>query len=407
MTPQEGDRHVKVLLVEDDPDSAFLISLHLSEACGDSVRFTLQTAESLAGGLDCLAREDYDAILLDLMLPDSRGLKTLEGVRDKAADIPIVILTGLSDEEIGFDAVAQGAQDYLVKESLDPRRLRRALAYALERSRLSRRLIELERLQAELQRRRQVEEFKDQVISSVSHELRSPLTVVKAAIANLWDGLAGPLSEPQAQLVYIALRNTHRLNRLIENFLDLSRLEAGKIQAHPQALDARRLAKETVEGLRLAFGAEKRHDIRLDLPEDLPSLHADPDLFQQVLNNLLDNALRYARSWVSVRARPIEGGSEVRFTVSDDGPGIPPERLGDLFNKFVQVNRPPAGGGYKGTGLGLALCKELVAMNGGRIWAESPSGEGGVFHFTMPCRPPKAAAEKSDESGKLQARAHR
>lgn len=399
----ETERRVRVLLIEDDPDSAFLVSLHLNEACGETMRFTLQTAATLAQGVELLGREAYDAVLLDLLLPDSQGLETFLALRARAPETPIVILTGLADEETAFKAVAEGAQDFLVKEKLEARLLRRALAYALERSRLAARLREIERLESEIQQRRRVEEFKDQVISAVSHELRSPLTVVKAAVANLWDGLAGPLQEPQAKLVYIALRNIHRLTRLIDNFLDLSRLEAGRVKAVAQKFEPARLMRETVEGMRLACGTESRVEIAVDIPPDLPLFENDPDIFLQVVGNLLDNALRYARSRVRLSAR-VEGGAAV-VAVEDDGPGIPPERMGDLFNKFVQINRPNAGGGYKGTGLGLAICRELAELCGGELAAESPPGGGARFQFKFPVR--LKTEEGSHAAGGAKARAHR
>lgn len=240
----------------------------------------------------------------------------------------------------------------------------------------------LEQMRAEIKEQRRIDELKAKFLNTVSHELRSPLTVVKAAVANLRDRLTGPLSEPQKHMVFLADRNVDRLARMINNLLDISRLESGHAKINRAPVDILKLIDETVSGVRLAE-SEKRISLKLDLPSRLPWAHADPDMITQVLINLLDNAMRFARTEVIVRASEAEP-EQVEISVSDDGPGIPADKMGDLFNKFVQVDRPAGGSGYKGTGLGLAICQETVKMNWGRLWVECPRGRGAQFHFTLP-----------------------
>ena len=131
---------------------------------------------------------------------------------------------------------------------------------------------------------------------------------------------------------------------------------------------------------------ERKIAIQEEVAKGLPPLYADPELCVQVLNNLLDNALRYARTKVRVLAEASADVRRVRFSVMDDGKGIPPDRVGDLFNKFVQVDRSRKGDGYKGTGLGLAICKEIVERQEGRIWVESVEGRGSAFRFELPAQ---------------------
>lgn len=372
---------MRVLLIEDDPDTVLLMSLHLNEACGETLSFTLESADTAAAGLDLLGKGAHDIVLLDLMLPDSEGLDTLRRLRTAFPDMPIVVLTNMNDEKTALEALAAGAQDFLSKGRIPPADLRRAIGYALERGRLLGRLRKLERLRAELRERRRVERFKDQLLSTVSHELRSPLTVVKAALANLWDRLAGPLSEQQAQLVYVGHRNAERLARMINNLLDLSRLESGQAKVEPAELDVAALASEVVEATRVGRG-ERKITLELKAPAGLPRVWADADMTTQVLGNFVDNALRYARSRVEVRLSAND--AELVVCVSDDGQGIPRERLAELFNRFVQLDRPMGGEGYKGTGLGLAICHEIARLNGGRVWAESDPGAGSRFYFALP-----------------------
>jgi signal transduction histidine kinase len=464
------NQRMKVLLVEDDPDFVLLLSLSLNEACGSLLKFSLQCAETLDAGLALLAKEEFDIIILDLMLPDSQGLETLSRMKIKSQDIPLVVLTSLRDEGVGLEAVARGAQDFLVKGRLDVNILRHSLLFAIERSRFSSQLEavigqspdgmavvdkegmvryvnasaeallgkakgeligkplglplektkttelllpgaenegvvevrvtdvdwrkepaslvclrditalrKLAKLRAEIHERQRMDRLKDELLSTVSHELRSPLTVITAAVANLRDGLAGPLTEAGRQMVAIAGKNLDRLTRIVTNVLDLSRLESGKALVNPLRLDLHAAVVEAVKNATLACpGACARP--RYDLPPDLPPAFADPDMVQQVLHNLLDNALRYASSTVTVEAcvRP----EEIVISVCDDGPGVPEERAAELFGKFVQLQRPVSGAGYKGTGLGLAICHEILRLNGGRIWVEP--GHGGLFRFALP-----------------------
>lgn len=477
-----------VLLLEDDPEYVLLIKTFLAET-PEGGRVRLQVAGNLAEGLGRIGAGELDVVLLDLMLPDSRGLATLDSVLAAAPHLPIVVLTGLYDEQVALDAVGRGAQDYLVKATFEGRLLKRTLAYAIERARLrgeleniianaadamvvvdadnvvryvnpaaesffGRRqdhmlgkpfgfpvvasktseirigdriaemrvtrlqwkrydaslasirditaLRRIEQLKAEIRERRRMDQLKDELMSTVSHELRSPLTVIKAAIANLLEGFVGDMPEPQMRLVALAHRNVERLAKIINNLLDLSRLEADQVRVQKGKVDLGALVKDAVQGFRLT-GGEKRVTIDVDVPENLPAVFADGDLVAQVMNNLLDNALRFASSRVTVAAKPVPslaaaapagpgGGFRaavadrpgVRITVQDDGRGIPPEQIGELFNKFVQVGRPSGGAGYKGTGLGLAICKEIIQRHDGSIWAESEVGRGARFHIVLP-----------------------
>lgn len=463
------NRPISILLVEDDRDAALLLSLSLNEACGPA-RFVIRCVERLAEAKEALGQERFDAVILDLTLPDSKGLDTLRAARRAARGVPIVVLTGLEAEPIGTAAIDEGAQDFLSKDQLDPANLRRAVGYALGRARLSSQLERLaeasadalfvvgadaavlyvnpaacalmgrsveelrgkpfpfpldggarldvalpaqgaeerlgemrlteiewqgeparlasvrdmselrrfEALRAEIRERRKMDKLKDRVLSTVSHELRTPLTVVSAAVANLRDGLAGPLTSEGEQMVGLASKNLERLGRVVNNLLDFSRLESGRASLSPKAVSLSEAVDDAVTGIRLANRSAAAVAARL--PENLPALLCDPDMLQQVLHNLLDNALRHAASGVEVLARLNDG--LVVVSVVDDGPGIPARSLPQLFDLFVQLERPAGGAGYKGTGLGLAICREAVRLNGGRLWAEP--GPGGRFHFSLP-----------------------
>lgn len=487
------DNTVRILLVEDDPEDALLLRRLLEREVEAGFRPAIEEAPSLAGAQMRLAQGGVDVVLLDLMLPDSRGLDTAAALLTRFAKVPIVVLTGLSDEALALQAVRRGAQDYIVKGSVDGRTLRRVLSYAVHRHRASmglksvidrsadgmvvvdgggavrylnpaaeallggggpflgrpfpfalppeglcevalppapearvaelrvtaiewddepatlatlRDMTDLRRvaeLKAEVKEQRRMDKLKNELMSAISHEMRSPLTVIKAANINMKDGSTGPLNPEQETMVVLQHKNILRLQKIIDHILDLSRLESGRAVIRPARVEAGPLVEEVAKGYQL-LADERGVRIGVELAPDLPPVFADPDLLAQVVGNLLDNAVRFTGSKIELKAEALssvqaaqagrvggpvlaEGGC-VRFSVSDDGRGIPPERIGDIFKRFVQVDRAAGGEDYKGTGLGLAICKEIVERQGGRIWAESGKGPGARFCFTLPlCEP--------------------
>ena len=233
-----------------------------------------------------------------------------------------------------------------------------------------------------------MERLRDEFVGTVSHELRSPLAIIKWSIGHLKDGLAGSVKEEKEVIAGI-FRNCERLERMVNDVLDLSRLESGKATVNRRPIDLVPILQETVQNFQKS--AAKNHVVlEADLPPILPDLHADPDMVMQLVANLLDNAIRFAKGKVQIKAG-VEGNS-LQVSVIDDGPGIAEGDLKRLFSKFEQITRPAGPTGYKGTGLGLAICKEIIQQHGGRIWAESVVGEGAQFHFTLP-----TAGEKERE----------
>ncbi|TBR21906.1 hybrid sensor histidine kinase/response regulator [bacterium] len=376
------DASIRLLLVDDDPEDALFARRALAEPAGPAGGFDVSEAASLAGALALLAREPFDIVYLDLSLPDARGLATLKALRDAAPATPVVVVTGHGDERLGAEAVRRGAQDYLVKGSVSPADLRRAALYAVTRARLSCQALAIERLGAEVEERRRQADLKDRFFATAAHEVRSPVTVVRAALQMLQEGGAGELNAEQRFMVDMGLRNVLNLARQLDDFLELSRLDAGAAKADPADFDPAPALSEAAHGFGLV-GARRGVTVELAAPASLPAARADPAMFRRILANLLDNALRFARSRVSVGARPLASGT-LEFWVEDDGPGIPPERLPNLFQRFSQADRAAADDGYRGTGLGLALCKEMVELNGGALEASAASGSGTRFCFRLP-----------------------
>ena len=383
-------KRVNVLMIDDDPEAILLMGIRLNEACGPALRFALEGVETLKNGLTKIEQREYDVLLLDLNLPDSRGLDTVVAARRKAAGIPIVVLTCYEDEAVGVEAIALGAQDYLIKDRLNMTLLGRAIRFAIERSALLREMKELERLRAEIRERQKSDQFKDRLLGAISHELRSPLTVAQSAVVNLADGLVGPLTSPQSELVEMARRNLDRLGRLVMNALDYSRLDSGRAKLQFRRVSMRRLVSEVTSDWRRSLSRAFR--VEVDLPADLPPVRADVDHLAQALHNLLDNAGRHASK--SVRVSAVSEGAVVRLTVEDDGPGVPPDRAEEIFLPYMQLTRGK-GPGYKGTGLGLAICREIAELSSGRVWLDQAAGSGARFHFELPRWAPTASLVQS------------
>ena len=407
-----GEKTTRGLLIEDDPDDALLFMNLMKSGHGPFPQFAFKHVTSLRQGLDALAQGGLDVVLLDVQLPDSRGIATVQKLRERFPDVPVVALTGLPDESVGIEALRIGAQDYVVKGSLDGHSLKRTINYAVERQRMLLELRRVEQLKAEIKERQTIDQLKDELMSTVSHEMRNPLAVIKVVAASLRDGLRGQLSKQQLEMIDMQYRNIQRLEKIVGRILDLSRLESGKATITPRKLNAARLIHDTVRGFQLV-AENPAVSIVEELPADLPGIYADPEMFVQVLTNLIDNGNRFAHSQIRIRAEAVEGqeGSPrgtagvavltarkfVRFSVIDDGNGIPQDRIPDLFNKFVQVGRSSKGEGYKGTGLGLAICKEIVERHGGRIWVESAEGIGSAFRFEFPQDPPETGDQDESE----------
>ena len=243
-------------------------------------------------------------------------------------------------------------------------------------------------LRHEVKHSRELDALKDKFIGVVSHELRTPLTIIRAAVESLRGGAAGELSPEQRKVADLCHRNILRLTKMITNLLDISRLESGGANARLQRLELGPLLRDAEENFRM-MERGRELSLMIDAPAALPPVRGDPEMIGEVLDNLLSNAARFARSAVRVKLHRERGaasgreGGGVRVEVIDDGPGIPAGQIGLLFNKFTQVERA-VGGGYKGTGLGLAICKEILALHGSTIGVDNGPGGGARFHFFLP-----------------------
>ncbi len=228
----------------------------------------------------------------------------------------------------------------------------------------------------------EIEKIKTDFVSIVSHEFRTPLTTIIVGVEMLKEGMLGDLTPRGKEVLEAIGADCERLNRLIDNLMELSRIESGTIYVEAEPTDVADLVQEAVRPLKIQ--AEKQGvELITDLPPELPPVAADFNKSVWVMANLVGNALRYTDPGGTITVRVRQRGKRLFFSVQDTGCGIPQEHLDKIFRKYVQVSGP----GRKGTGgvgLGLAIAKDIVMAHGGEIWVDSEIDKGTTFTFTFP-----------------------
>ena len=236
--------------------------------------------------------------------------------------------------------------------------------------------------EGEIRHLRQASESKTEFVSMVSHELRSPLTAILGFAKLLLRDQAGALSPVQREFLETIDRNANRLLHLVNDLLDISRIEAGRLQLRIQPFDLATVVESVVQALNTA-AETRRITLRTEVPQGLNSLLGDEERIAQVLSNLVSNAIKYGPENAPVEIHVQRGDGEVTLQVADRGAGISPQDQERLFRKFSRLDNEVTRQ-TKGTGLGLAIARHLVEMHGGRIWVENRAGGGTLFCFSLP-----------------------
>ena len=228
--------------------------------------------------------------------------------------------------------------------------------------------------------RKQIERMKNEFVSVVSHELRTPLTSIHGSLGMLSTDLIPMCSENGKRLVQIATDSTERLVRLINDILDIERIESGKITMSKKICDLTKLMQQAIN---IVQPLADKAQVKLSVENSPLQIRVDADRFIQILTNLLSNAIRFSQPDDTVTLVAVDRNSEILFTIQDTGYGIPEDKLEIIFERFQQVDSSDSRN-HEGTGLGLAICRSIVEMHSGKIWAESIMGHGSTFYFTLP-----------------------
>lgn len=378
---QEGP--LRLLVVDDDEYDRLAVRRCLREP---GVAVVVNEAATAAETLEFIREAHYDCVLLDYYIPEVDGLSLLHDIRAAAPDVPIVIFTGRGDEEVAVEIMKAGAVDYLPKASLTAERIASSLRHAMElsRSAAARRHAEAERerlLVRERASRAEAERAiraRDEMLGVVAHDLRNPVNTIMMAAGTM---LELPMDEEQrSRTLRIIQRAALTMDGLIRDLLDVTSLELGSISIKRGNVAVDELLDEALE----LFEPQARpHDIAMscDVAPGLPPADGDHGRLTQVLSNIIGNALKFTpgRGSIALRAHSTNGFIEI--SVEDSGPGIPPDEVARVFDRFWKGDQTS----NNGAGLGMTIAKGIVEAHGGRIWVDSVVGRGTTFRFIVPC----------------------
>ena len=363
----------KILIVDDDAN--------IREGVGDILDaegYEIVQAASGGEAVAAVKTTSFDVILMDYNLTDGTGIDAIKQIRALNADSQILMITGNASLDTAVKAIQESVDDFLQKP-VNPDQLKRAIAKSLEKMRLKQ---ENRRLIADLQKANdqllRLSAMKSKFMSMASHDLSNSLMTLQVSFEML-AGTIHPDEDQRKRMHYIS-NGIGQISRLIEDLVDWASIEQGKFRLETNLFDPGTMIEETVIGP-AARAQARGQALTSAIGAGLPTIAADKKRLVQILNNLLENAIRHTPKGGAISVRVERDGAGVRFAVQDTGDGIAPGELGKIFESFYQG----AGGAGGRLGLGLSIAREIVHSHKGRIWVESPGlGHGATFLFTIP-----------------------
>lgn len=393
--------HLKILIVDDDEVDRLAISRALKKS---GILMERVEATTAAEAIVALTTSSFDSVFLDYSLPDQDGLMLIQTLRGAGIKVPLIVLTGQGDEQIAVACMKAGASDYLSKSKIGSDRLASVLQNAVRvyRAELKVNLAYqqlqetnelLSRQNEELKKQKQKIELqnlellkasriKSQFLATMSHELRTPMNAIIGFSQVLLRQSKGEINVHQRTMVERILSNSRNLLELVNDILDLSRIEAGRLELRPEPCDLLQLLETTIGQLR-SLAEEKNLPIRVHSTLSHSRAFNDSMRVRQVLVNLISNAIKFTDSGeISIELSEPEP-NRIAIAIQDSGIGIAPTDLGYIFDMFHQIDQT-LNRKYSGTGLGLAITRSLVEMMGGEITVQSHLGQGSTFRIDIP-----------------------
>ena len=378
-----NEKPLNILLIEDTATDAEILQhlLRYSSVRSSSVFWVRSFKEAAKA----FSRNKFDVVLTDLGLPDSTGTSTVQRLRELSNNLPIIALTGQDDGGVGQAAIQAGANDYIPKSVLSAAIISRAIVHSMERFQMANRLVEANRLlETKNERLSQMYKMSQHFVDNVSHEFRTPLTVIREFAAILRDGIDGSINEQQHNRLSTLINRTDELSSMVDDLLDTSRLEAGLLRTCREEHILSDIVHRVERMLRTRAGIKKIQVKVLGLPDGL-TVFCDEEKLRRVLINLLVNAIKFTpvAGEIEISASMV-GVDRVKITVADNGPGIAADELKRIFERFQQVEAHHRMASCKGFGLGLSIARALASLNLGSLKVESVEGHGSQFSVLVP-----------------------
>ncbi len=385
-----GTENLHILVVDDNPADRELYKQFLIDDFDQSYEFS-ETGFGREGIKLCKDAE-FDCILLDYNLPDLSGVDFLQNLNQKTkSHTPVVMLTGQGDETIAVNALRAGASDYLPKRAVSTDSLKRAIGNAVEKYNM-RKAIENQthKLQVKNKELTQKHDEIQRFYQTVSHELKTPLTSMKEFVCIILDGLAGPTTDEQKEYLNLVKESCIQMTNNVNDLLDITRLETGKYRIELEPNNLITLIEQVIKNMKV-IADYKQIKITKVIAENLPDVYMDPKRIEQVLVNLINNAIKFTANSgkIEVKADWVSDKSDfVKISIIDNGCGIDNANLKHIFERLYQVNPETSSGltssSAEGLGLGLNICKQLVALHKGELSVTSEVDKGSIFTFTLP-----------------------
>lgn len=331
-----------------------------------------------------LAKYKIKVVVSDYRMPDITGIDFLREVKEQYPDMVKILFTAYTDFSVAEEAINVREVSRFISKPWNAAELIFTIRQCIELyDLLAAAKAHEEELEEANKKLKAMYESQKEFTSTVSHELRTPLASVKMAIDLISQETVGTINSEQKDILGRAKQETDRLKRLIDDILDLTKIEAGKLQMNFMMNDIHQVITQVADAQK-NVAQNRGLYIKTIFDPNVPQVPFDRDRIVQILNNLLSNAIKFTKKGgitVKTEDRPLE--KYILVSVIDTGKGIAQDDLPKLFKKFQQIESPQDNE-EGGTGLGLAICKEILARHGGKIWAESKLGEGSTFNFMLP-----------------------
>jgi len=369
---QAEDKPPAALVVDDDEADLLYFQNSLQNQ-----GFRVASAMTAEDAVRELSRGGWDVIILDWMLPQMTGIELLGKLKNNPSwrDIPVILVTAKAGSGALDKGLTAGARDY-IRKPVDRTELMARVRAAISNKRI------LEKLENSNQELMRLCQMKDEFLSMVSHDVRAPLNSIVGFSDFLLEGKMGDLNEKQQRMIEVIKKSARAQLSLVENLLEVARLNSGRINLKLRKADLSGIAQECWEGLKP--NADKKNiEFVFTAASQAAMVMVDDMRICQVVNNLITNAIKFTPRGGRVEVSVLLADNGPTLSVKDNGPGVPEEERSRLFNRFEQT-RIKSTSGESGFGLGLAIVKNIVEMHNGNVWLESRFGEGAEFFVCLP-----------------------